>query len=66
MPLFGLDVRGVAAVGSVPAGLPGSRLPHVPFGDATSAAAGVALLGFSITRLMARSFAALRGVRPAK
>jgi len=58
--IFGLDHRGVALVGDVPAGLPHVRLPHfsldlIPklFEDA----AGLALVTFSSMMLTARSFA---------
>ena len=59
--LLGLDERGVAVVGSVPAGLPEIRWPSIApdlLDDLAAAAAGVALVSFSSMMLTARSFAA--------
>jgi high affinity sulfate transporter 1 len=59
--LLGLDGHGVAVIGSVPAGLPELRMPHVPFDlidNIVLAAAGLALVSFSSMMLTARSFAA--------
>jgi high affinity sulfate transporter 1 len=62
--LLGLDARGVAVLGEVPAGLPPLAWPEVPaaalpalLGDA----AGLALVSFSSAMLTARSFAARNG-----
>lgn len=58
---LGLDVRGVAVIGAVPAGLPEFRLPRVPLDlleGIAAAAAGLALVSFSSMMLTARSFAA--------
>ena len=59
--VFGLDTRGVAVIGAVPAGLPELRLPHVPLDlidELAGAAAGLALVSFSSMMLTARGFAA--------
>ena len=59
--LFGLDARGVAVVGAVPAGLPELRWPAVSLDlidDLAGPAAGIALVSFSSMMLTARSFAA--------
>jgi len=59
--LLGLDERGVAVVGAVPAGLPVFKLPTLSLDllDAVaSAAAGLALITFTSMMLTARSFAA--------
>lgn len=59
--LLGLDSRGVAVVGAVPAGLPELKLPHFSLDlldDLAGAAAGLALVSFSSMMLTARSFAA--------
>jgi high affinity sulfate transporter 1 len=59
--LLGLDVRGVAVVGAVPAGLPVFRLPSLSLDlleTVVSAAAGLALITFTSMMLTARSFAA--------
>lgn len=58
--VFGLDERGVAVVGSVPAGLPDLHIPAFPpelLGQILSAAAGIALVSFSSMMASARSFA---------
>jgi high affinity sulfate transporter 1 len=58
---FGLDRRGVAILGQIPAGLPPLRLPSFPLEDLPSllgSAAGLALVLFSSGMLTARSFAA--------
>ncbi len=59
--LLGLDARGVAVVGAVPAGLPELKLPTLSLDlldDVAGAAAGLALVSFSSMMLTARSFAA--------
>lgn len=59
--VLGLDQRGVAVVGALPAGLPELRLPVVPWAvldELMAAALGVALVSFSSMMLTARSFAA--------
>jgi len=59
--LFGLDARGVAVVGAVPAGLPELRWPALSLDlidDLAGPAAGIALVSFSSMMLTARSFAA--------
>jgi len=58
---FGLDERGVAVIGSVPAGLPDLYVPAFPpelLSEILGAAAGIALVSFSSMMLTARSFAA--------
>jgi MFS superfamily sulfate permease-like transporter len=58
---FGLGARGVAVLGSVPAGLPRLRWPTVPLDELPTMiadAAGLALVLFSSGVLTARSFAA--------
>ena len=62
--LFGLDARGVAILGHVPAGLPSLRWPTVPLEHVPSLAAdaaGLALVLFTSGTLTARSFAAKGG-----
>jgi high affinity sulfate transporter 1 len=57
-----LEAKGVAVVGSLPAGLPAPKLP--PLGDYASLllpAAGVLLVGFTANVLTGRAFAARRG-----
>ncbi|WP_144186764.1 SulP family inorganic anion transporter [Elioraea rosea] len=57
----GLDARGVAVIGGVPAGLPVLGLPAVPLAalaDLLGAAGGLALVSFTSMMLTARSFAA--------
>ncbi len=57
---FGLDARGVAVVGSVPAGLPDLHFPTFPpelLRQIFTAAAGIALVSFSSMMVTARSFA---------
>jgi high affinity sulfate transporter 1 len=59
--LFGLDHRGVAVLGAVPAGLPDLRWTPVPaahLGSLVSGAAGLALVSFTSGMITARSFAA--------
>jgi high affinity sulfate transporter 1 len=59
--LLGLDARGVAVVGAVPAGLPVFKLPTLSIDQleaVASAAAGLALITFTSMMLTARSFAA--------
>jgi high affinity sulfate transporter 1 len=59
--LLGLDARGVAVVGAVPAGLPVFKLPTLSLDQleaVASAAAGLALITFTSMMLTARSFAA--------
>ncbi|SFQ39448.1 high affinity sulphate transporter 1 [Geopseudomonas sagittaria] len=59
--VFGLDQRGVAVIGAVPAGLPELKLPDVPWhqvDELVAAALGLALVSFSSMMLTARSFAA--------
>ena len=59
--LLGLDRRGVAVVGAVPAGLPAFHAPFVPLdklGRLLGASAAVALVGFTSSILTARAFAA--------
>jgi high affinity sulfate transporter 1 len=61
---LGLDARGVAVVGAVPAGLPALTLPSLPpelLDQLLAAAAGIALMSFSSAMLTARSFAARNG-----
>ncbi len=58
--LLGLDLRGVATVGHVPAGLPALRLPFFPahlLPQLLADAAGLALVTFSSMMLTAHSFA---------
>lgn len=62
--LLGLDARGVAVIGEVPAGLPPLAVPHLSFTaihTLFSGAAGIALVSFSSAMLTARSFAARNG-----
>lgn len=59
--LLGLDARGVAVVGAVPAGLPVFKLPTFPvdlLDEVAGSAAGLALITFTSMMLTARSFAA--------
>ncbi len=59
--LLGLDQRGVAVVGPVPAGLPQLHWPSLPLrnlGELLGAAAALALVSFNSAMLTARSFAA--------
>jgi len=59
--LLGLDARGVAILGPVPAGLPRLRWPTLPLDELPAMvadAAGLALVLFSSGVLTARSFAA--------
>ena len=59
--IFGLDARGVAVLGHVPAGLPDLRWPRVPAAHLTalvSGAVGLALVSFTSGMITARSFAA--------
>jgi high affinity sulfate transporter 1 len=58
--LLGLDRRGVAVVGEVPAGLPTFRLPVVPLdqlGRLMAEAAGLALVSFTSGIVTTRAFA---------
>lgn len=58
---FRLDSRGVAVIGTLPAGLPTLHWPTLPFaqlGELVGAAAGLTLISFSSAMLTARSFAA--------
>ncbi|WP_051304974.1 SulP family inorganic anion transporter [Chitinilyticum litopenaei] len=58
---FRLDLRGVAVIGALPAGLPRLHWPSLPFaqlGELLGAAAALALVSFSSAMLTARSFAA--------
>lgn len=60
-----LDERGVKVVGTVPAGLPPFRLPHVPMehlDELFGGAVALALVSFSTTMIAARSFAARHGL----
>jgi high affinity sulfate transporter 1 len=62
--VFGLDTRGVAILGTVPAGLPPLRWPTIPFEDLPSMmadAAGLGLVLFTSGVLTARSFASKGG-----
>src|SRR4029077_13251034 len=59
--LLGLDARGVAVLGTVPAGLPRLRWPTLPLDELPTIvadAAGLALVLFSSGVITARSFAA--------
>ena len=59
--LLGLDARGVAVLGAVPAGLPlvgWTPLPASHFGALVSGAVGLALVSFTSGMVTARSFAA--------
>ncbi|HSC26140.1 MAG TPA: SulP family inorganic anion transporter [Vicinamibacterales bacterium] len=61
---FGFGDRGVALVGSVPAGFPAPRLPRVTAGDLTQLFAGacsMALVSYCSMMPTARSFATRRG-----
>ena len=63
----GLDQRGVAVIGTIPAGLPRLVLPGGGSGESLkyllSTAVGIALVGYSDNVLTARSFAARGGYR---
>ncbi|MEM9137271.1 MAG: SulP family inorganic anion transporter, partial [Cyanobacteria bacterium P01_F01_bin.42] len=62
--LLHLDQLGVAIVGDIPAGLPQFAMPNVSAGQAfslLSAAAGIALVGYSDNVLTARAFASRNG-----
>ena len=64
--LLGLDARGVAIVGKIPAGLPGLSLPVLSLADIDAllpVALVAALLSFSDTVVTARAFAARNGYR---
>lgn len=64
--LLDLQERGVALVGSIPAGLPTPGLPHVSMADVSSllpVAAGIALVGFTDNVLTARAIASRKGYR---
>ena len=59
--VFGLQQRGIAVVGPLPAGLPRPRLPALSAADAAHllpAALGVAMVAFSDNMLTGRAFAA--------
>ncbi len=60
--LLGLEQKGVAVVGNIPAGLPPIALPAMPpttsFQSLLAAAVGIAIVGYSDNVLTARSFAA--------
>ncbi len=59
--VFGLQQRGIAVVGPLPAGLPRPRLPALSTADAAHllpAALGVAMVAFSDNMLTGRAFAA--------
>ena len=61
---LGLERRGVAVVGSLPAGLPGWNLPPFDWPDILAllpAVAGVALLSYTEDILLARDFGAKNG-----
>ncbi len=62
-----LDRQGVAVIGAIPAGLPRLELPTLPpppqLRSLLSAAAGIALVGYSDNVLTARAFAARGGYR---
>jgi sulfate permease, SulP family len=61
---LGLERRGVAVVGSLPAGLPGFVLPVVDWKDVQSllpAVIGIALLSYTEGILLARAFGAKNG-----
>ncbi len=64
--LLGLDARGVAIVGKIPAGLPGLSLPFLSLADVDAllpVALVAALLSFSDTVVTARAFAARNGYK---
>ncbi len=61
VPLFHLDLRGVALIGAIPAGVPWPRLP-IPVDTSAlrpllTGALGIALVGYSDTVLTGRGFA---------
>jgi high affinity sulfate transporter 1 len=61
---FDLDQRGVALLGSIPAGLPGLMIPHIRGGDwgpLVLGAAGLALISFNSGMVTARGFAVKNG-----
>jgi high affinity sulfate transporter 1 len=61
---LGLETKGVAVLGRIPAGLPRLAFPSVPFEHLPSllgAAAGLALVTFTSMMLTARSFASKNG-----
>jgi high affinity sulfate transporter 1 len=61
---FNLDQRGVALLGSIPAGLPGLMIPHIGGGDwgpLVLGAAGLALISFNSGMVTARGFAVKNG-----
>ena len=64
---FRLDQRGVAVIGTIPAGLPPFAVPLQAsvqqWRGLVSAAVGIALVGYSDNMLTARSFAARNGYR---
>jgi high affinity sulfate transporter 1 len=58
--LFDLDKRGVALLGSIPAGLPALIIPHIAgdeWGRLVFSAAGLALISFNSGMVTARGFA---------
>jgi high affinity sulfate transporter 1 len=58
--VFNLDALGVATLGSIPAGLPSIRIPHVSLDvipQLLAQAAGLALICFSSMMITSRSFA---------
>lgn len=62
--LLGLEDRGVALVGAVPAGLPAVGLPAIRISDVTAlvgSAAAIALVGYSEVVLTGRAFGARNG-----
>ncbi len=62
--LLGLESKGVAIIGGVPAGLPGVAVPRVSFGDIGTLApyaGGLAFVGFAQSILTARAFAEQHG-----
>ncbi len=64
--VLGLDERGVALVGAIPAGLPVPGLPDVSLHDLgrlLPVAAGIALVGYTDNVLTARSLASRQGYR---
>ena len=63
--LLALDVRGVAVVGHMPAGLPGFRLPGpLMIEQLWPVAIGIALMSFTETVAVGRAFAAAGEPRP--
>ena len=58
--MFKLDARGVAVVGTIPAGLPQFAIPQVSLGDLgtlVASAVGISIVGYSDNVLTARAFA---------